>query len=122
MRASVTCDNEEQVDALLTALTKLQTDSGDKVRLVRFKNRFARPTPGGFRDLNLSIRVKVRENTHHVCELQVHHSGMEETGHHLNSHTMYEFFRSYFKGNTSAVDRRLLELQKVRILFAVNVM
>ncbi len=66
--------------------------------MIRLKNRFAKPTPSGFRDLNLNARVTVSGKDNlpvvHICELQVHLRPLKDLDYALGSHKVYEKFSS----------------------------
>ena len=57
------------------------------------------------------LKVDIPEfGVHHVVELQLHHTEIlhaKET-----AHTVYEFFRAFFRGNNKVVDERLGQLMR----------
>ena len=66
VRASVVLDDCEAVAVLVLALEKM-TD------VVRIKNRFARPSFHGYRDMLVSVAVPLpSSDRRHVCEVQIH--------------------------------------------------
>ena len=115
VRGSIECDTENQIACFITAL--LHTFNTDNFQVIRLKNRFVHPTPGGFRDANINIRVSLTSSRgfkfSHICELQVHHRIIHELGTSLNSHNQYEFFRSYFRGSNRTVEDRLSLVQRL---------
>lgn len=72
-RASLILETEDELMIVLSYLTQLHhgnctstasitcdaNDDGPDVEVVRMKNRFKNPTPAGFRDVNLNIRIKL---------------------------------------------------------------
>jgi len=96
-------------------------------------SRFISPTPSGFRDININIRLmfpvqtKVLDSkgeflgsesfatvyTSHTCELQIHHREMKQLDAQLGSHSIYEYFRTYFKGCVGTVENRLRLLEAI---------
>lgn len=50
-------------------LDRLKKDSN--FRIVGFRNKYANPTPLGYRDFNLTLKVTVAEGRGHLCETQV---------------------------------------------------
>lgn len=111
VRGMILCDTEQAVRALIDALTSKKI-LDDGLEVVRFKNRFMNPTPGGYRDCNMNIRIKVNE-MYHICEVQIHHKRILELSKSIHSHSTYEFFRTYFRGNAAAVDARLQIISSV---------
>lgn len=115
VRASISCETVEEIATLLRLL--LRDDKGVfGLEVLRLKNRFNNPTPGGFRDINVNIQVAVAVGggikVKHVCELQIHCKEIKEAAKMLSSHKVYEYFRTYFRGSVEAVDSnlRLLEI------------
>ena len=126
VRGKVECESEGEILGLVAGLLNLSIGSSDEVKIVRLKNRFKKSTPAGYRDINMNIMIKVdgdREGGEeeeeqqfcffHVCELQVHFKQIVERDRELGSHVAYEFFRSYFKGSTSSVERRLKMMDEI---------
>jgi tetratricopeptide (TPR) repeat protein len=113
VRASVVCSSEEEILNLVEAL-RHDTGSAAPAMLIRLKNRFAHPTPGGFRDINANIRIEIGEaedgsgaRLYHTCELQIHFESITTMGKTLRSHGVYDYFRKYFLGSVAAVERRM---------------
>jgi tetratricopeptide (TPR) repeat protein len=85
--------------------------------VARFKNRFAKPLYNGYRDTLWSLRVEVPGASEsdppvwHVCELQVHLAAVVALKH--RSHDLYAYFRTFFAGNLSAVDERMVFLAEL---------
>ena len=71
------------------------------------KNRSTRPLFHGYRDFLLNLRVWLEDGTMHVCELQVHFRDVHALGTLHKTHSLYEYFRAYFGGDTDVVARRL---------------
>ena len=62
------------------------------VEIVGVKNKFANPTPMGYRDLNLSVRVNLPDGRKHICEVQLNLVDMLKAKH--DAHKDYEEVRS----------------------------
>lgn len=134
-RGSIVCTNEEDLFNVIQAILQLGLETADSsehraviCRVIRFKNRFANPTPGGFRDANFNIQILLPSElfslesgtidtplsyVSHVVELQIHLEQIKELGKHLHSHEIYEYFRTYFRGNTTVVNERLQSLEDI---------
>ena len=113
VRASILCESTQQILAVLKALC-----ANDNLQVCRLKNRFKKSTPGGCRDINLNLRIKIpsrdgRSTVFHMCELQIRHKVLDDLDKSLHAHADYEFFRVYFLGNTDAVEARLKLMDKV---------
>jgi tetratricopeptide (TPR) repeat protein len=102
VRAMFVCDSEQQILNVLTALESRWFE----LDIVRLQNRFRKPTPAGFRDLLLNIRLQ-SVSCNFICEVQIHHVAMLNYGKQHGSHSHYEFFREYFKGSTESVQKRI---------------
>ena len=108
-RGAALCQTE---DAIVQLYASLEAD--DRVDIVRTKNRFAPPLFNGYQDILMNIAVKV-ENVSHLCELQIHLMPIKESEALHQSHTVYEYFRSFFLGNSDAVEQRLEMLCKLPV-------
>ena len=108
-RGAALCQTE---DALVSLYKALEAD--DRVDIVRTKNRFAPPLFNGYQDILMNVAVKV-ENVSHMCELQIHLMPIKESEALHQSHTVYEYFRSFFLGNSDAVAQRLEMLCKLPV-------
>jgi len=75
---------------MIDGLEALRNKCGFKV--VALKNKFAHPTPMGYRDLNLCVEVPIDKETRFVCEVQINHSVMIEAK--AKAHKPYEHIRS----------------------------
>ena len=86
---------------------------------MKLSNRYARPTPAGFRDLNVKFRLDPRaaagtalggslsgDAVAHVCECQVRIAGLDDFAASRDSHRFYEFFRHYFRGDWTQVEQQ----------------
>ena len=98
VRGKVVCASGSEVVSLIDALK-----SNASVEVARIKNRCASPLFNGYRDLLVNIRI----DRTHICELQVHLDAIIGATKSLDSHVTYEYFRSYFRGNSAAVKQRL---------------
>ena len=108
----IICETQEEVCKVAHYLTQKWTD----FEVVRLKNRFKFPTPGGFRDINMNIQIKLMRNgviIHHICELQIHLKPLKYLAIQLGSHNVYSYFRTYFRGNAVSLDYRLNLMEKL---------
>jgi tetratricopeptide (TPR) repeat protein len=108
-RGAALCQTE---DAIVQLYASLEAD--DRVDIVRTKNRFNPPLFNGYQDILMNVAVKV-ENVSHLCELQIHLVPIKDSEALHDSHTVYEFFRSFFLGNSDAVAQRLEMLCKLPV-------
>jgi tetratricopeptide (TPR) repeat protein len=108
-RGAALCQTEDAIVQLYAAL-----EADDRVDIVRTKNRFAPPLFNGYQDILMNVAVKV-ENVSHLCELQIHLMPIKESEALHQSHTVYEYFRSFFLGNSDAVAQRLEMLCKLPV-------
>lgn len=129
VRGSVECSSDEEIVRLVNALKEASNNSSGgfapafrfnivDARILRIKNRFTTSTPGGFRDIMINIRIKIGDTDagspiYHTCELQVHLRTIKELGKELHSHRVYDFFRKFFNGNVSAVERRMMLMDHI---------
>ena len=102
VRGSIFCDSPEQIVEVVNAIHSL----APAIQVVRLKNRFQEPTPSGFRDVNMNLRIEVAPGVFHTCELQVHHYKIFAFSKLNHSHDDYEFFRVYFAGSSESVKMR----------------
>ena len=99
------CDHEDDLVALWK---KIEADP--RIEIVRTKNRFNPPEFNGYRDIMMNVAVDVDTpsgTVSHLCELQIHLTAIKKSEPMHKSHAVYEFFRSFFLGNTAAVEQRL---------------
>ena len=108
-RGAALCQTEDAIVELYAAL-----EADDRVDIVRTKNRFAPPLFNGYQDILMNVAVKV-ENVSHMCELQIHLMPIKESEALHQSHTVYEYFRAFFLGNSDAVAQRLEMLCKLPV-------
>ena len=62
------------------------------VRVRQLKNKFASPTPMGYRDLSCVVELDLGDATPYLCEIQLHHDGMLAAK--KTAHVHYEVVRS----------------------------
>ena len=87
VRGSIECDTQDQICAIVAALRELHP----RVQIVRLKNRFKNPTPSGFRDVNMNLRIEVGgTGVFHLCELQIHLKAIYDFNYENHSHHHYE--------------------------------
>jgi len=115
IRGSALCSTEAEIVSLYKAL-----EADPSVEIVRVKNRFDPPLFNGYRDINMVVAVKVG-SVSHLCELQIHLAAIKNSDALHKSHTIYEFFRSFFLENGEAVEKRLEMLCKLPVDGANNV-
>ncbi|CAH0363800.1 unnamed protein product, partial [Pelagomonas calceolata] len=108
-RGAALCQTEEAIVQLYASL-----EADDRVDIVRTKNRFNPPLFNGYQDILMNVAVKV-ENVTHLCELQIHLMPIKDSEALHRSHTVYEYFRSFFLGNSDAVAQRLEMLCKLPV-------
>jgi hypothetical protein len=107
VRSSVYCERGSGLKAVLVTLSQQPG-----VEVVKSKNRFAKPTPAGFRDVMALVRLRVGSDgfCSHICEIQFHLTAVKTFDKVHDSHSHYEYFRDYFEGAMETVDRRLDDL------------
>merc|ERR1712070_974244 len=96
------------------------TDDGDKVhlKLIRTKNKFnpRKLSPTHFRNALLNLQLHAK-GTMMFVELQVHHEDIKHTEADLDGHRLYEYFRSFYKGNekewNTQLNRQLTFFDKI---------
>lgn len=108
VRGSVICDSVSGMQAALQRLEAAVAEAGGEV--VRVKNRLLAPTPSGFRDILVHLRLSAAPGCLHTCEVQLHHRAMLSLDRALGSHAVYEYFRTYFSGNMGTVRDRIAGL------------
>jgi tetratricopeptide (TPR) repeat protein len=134
VRGCIKCDSEQEICSAMAYLQSLDAasdaedntcwnGSGDdhsRIRIVRMKNRFVQPTPGGFRDITINISIRApkeldsdRIYVTHICELQIHLAPLYLLAKQLGSHSVYEHFRMYFRGDQTTVEARLQLLDEI---------
>ena len=118
VRAGVYCETEEQI---VQFMKQLQSHSGFEI--IRIKNRFLKPTPSGFRDILLNVRVSLKSpvepsrNILFVCEICL--TLVEMRRFEVESGTTYllEYFRPLFSGPVEDIDRKVDALEKACAYF-----
>lgn len=116
VRASILCKDVHQLQLTLDNLTKDELKHKNPLVMVRLKNRFAPEYElfTGYRDLLSLVRIEhgyKGKTLRHVCEVQLH---LEEILTQKDqSHVVYEYFRTYFRGDTSSMVDRLTLLYDV---------
>lgn len=87
------------------------------VEVVRLKNKFRSPAPGGYRDINISLKLPIMTRDEitvfHICEIQLHHTAIRDLTSSLCLHRQYEYFRTYFRGSLAAISKRLQLIEQV---------
>ena len=86
-RATVLFENAAD---LLKVLTEL--DGGSLgLEIAQLKNKFANPTPLGYRDMNLNVRVQLGDGEAHLAEVQLNLKSVADAKH--IAHEQYEVIR-----------------------------
>ena len=101
-RSSVVYDSWEDVYRGLDAL-------GERAEIVRVKDRFSRPAPGGYRD----ILVNVRTSNGHIAEIQLHFRPLLEAKN-GPGHPLYERTRDILR-RADAEGRRLTVVEQAEV-------
>ena len=101
-RASIVFDSMEDIQ-------KAREMLGDQIEIVREKNRFEKPAPGGYRDMMLNVKV----DPGHVCEIQLHSKQVLEVKN-GEGHEIYEEMRS-IEGGAKKNNRPLTKAEKERV-------
>merc|ERR1712066_1200184 len=63
----------------------------DGLEVVQCRNKFASPSPLGYVDFNLTVRVSLPERRSHLCEIQINHRAILEAK--AKQHPLYENVR-----------------------------
>ena len=111
VRGKAVCETGDQI---LAVWNHLQACKADGLEIARVKNRCAKPNFNGYRDFLLNLKLPILGGADgrsivswHMCELQIHIKQITDAEKRLNSHTTYEYFRTYFFGNMDAMGKRL---------------
>jgi WD40 repeat protein len=86
-RATVLFENAAD---LLKVLTELD-DGGLGLEIAQLKNKFANPTPLGYRDMNLNVSVRLDDGRKHLAEVQLNLKSVADAKH--IAHEQYEVIR-----------------------------
>ena len=109
VRGSIKFSSEQQIVKCLELMQE-----NPAIDIVKAKNRFAKPTLTGYRDINMYIQIDVVDKVYsfkHICEIQVHHKDIKSFSKQLHSHHYYEDFRKFFAGATDSLKDRLEDLE-----------
>ena len=112
VRGSIMCPS---IKSLLAILKSIQED--DSIQIVKVKNRFRNPTLSGYRDFFLCLKIGVETEDYqfqHICEIQLHLQKLKALDLKLEGHKYYEYFRSYFHGSTTGLEKRIEDLRRIR--------
>ena len=97
-RASIVVDSEEELRSVFDALLAGCDSKGLTWKVVRLKNRFAKPSRNGYRDALFNVRV----DGGHITEIQVHLTPFLNDKEEAHKH--YKFFREKFHGSEDTVN------------------
>jgi tetratricopeptide (TPR) repeat protein len=103
VRASVICKSYKQMSDVNKWL-------GKKLHVVQSKNRFAEPAFNGYRDMLFHVSLPFRDETAHICEIQVHHKDMKGIEDQFGMPKHRELFRSIFAGARRSQEDTLTDL------------
>lgn len=125
IRASIVCSSLQQLESLVQELHRHGT-------IIKIKNRFAHPTPGGYRDVLIYIQITDKDDHRNaaissmtpsigtkavklICELQVHVIEVLRLSLLLDTQSNYRYFRRFFGSTTdeSEIQRRIKVLMKI---------
>ncbi|CAH0369639.1 unnamed protein product [Pelagomonas calceolata] len=85
-RATILCENPDELLDVLNRLTSVGLE------IAQVKNKFASPTPMGYRDFNLNIRVRLDDGSTHIAEFQLNLKSIADAKH--IAHDQYEVIRA----------------------------
>lgn len=119
VRCSVYCDTEDQAVDFLQSLQGV-----DGIQVIKIANRFKHPTPAGFRDINVKLRIEpavaapalsgdFAKAVVHICEVQIHLYELARFSKQKGSHRFYTFFRHYFRGRWKEVSEQCRALESL---------
>jgi hypothetical protein len=117
VRAMLVATSMSAVGSIVRGLLALH--KAGALRVVRIKDRFARPSAGGWRDLMVNF-VIVGDPTRHVCEVQVVHEMMLTARKGLPGHAIYGIVRSAMELIESCGRERELRREAVRSMVAAG--
>jgi ankyrin repeat protein len=80
----------ESATDLLKVLTELD-GGGLGLEIAQLKNKFASPTPLGYRDMNLNVSVRLEDGRKHLAEVQLNLKSVADAKH--IAHEQYEVIR-----------------------------
>ena len=111
VRASFICNTEDQMIAVCE-----QIQNFPSFEVVRIKNHFTRPFVSGFRDVQLTVRIMVKNKRgvlmYFICEVTVTHIALRDYEVENNTHLVRQQFASLFKGTPSRREGILAALMK----------
>ncbi|CAJ1967352.1 unnamed protein product [Cylindrotheca closterium] len=108
VRGSISCGHSEQITKCLDLIMQ-----DPRIFIVKAKNRFQNPTLTGYRDFNLAFQIEAPQGFKHICEIQIHHAATKALSKELDSHKHYEYFRTFFQGDTSDLETHLADLKAI---------
>ncbi|KAL3944605.1 MAG: hypothetical protein SGBAC_001317 [Bacillariaceae sp.] len=109
IRLSVIFETVEQIILCLEFI-----HDSDQIQIAKAKNRFKHPGLTGYRDFNIKLRLKSPDGGfQHTCELQVHQRDLKKVCTEMSSHESYEYFRSYYAGETETLEESLEDLKRI---------
>jgi hypothetical protein len=91
VRGTIVCDSVTTVQAILKYLHSVESP----FEIVRIKNRFQKPTDGGWADILTNCYLKECKMAHnHICEIQISHTRLTLVRADLGGNDCYSEFRS----------------------------
>jgi WD40 repeat protein len=85
-RATILCETPDELLGVLNRLTSVGLE------IAQVKNKFASPTPMGYRDFNLNVRVQLGDGVTHLAEVQLNLKSVADAKHY--AHDQYEVIRA----------------------------
>ena len=85
-RATILCETPDELLDVLNRLTSVGLE------IAQVKNKFASPTPMGYRDFNLNVRVPLDDGSTHIAEFQLNLKSIADAKH--IAHDQYEVIRA----------------------------
>lgn len=109
LRACYVCETEDQMQNIFERIQNFPS-----FEVIRVKNRFLTPHPSGFRDLQLSVRMMVKDSLGHlisfICEVTITHIDIKQYEYEHNTYLLYTFLRSLFVSNSAVRQESIIKL------------
>ena len=86
-RATILCETPDELLDVLNRLTSVGLE------IAQVKNKFASPTPMGYRDFNLNVRVPLDDGSTHIAEFQLNLKSVADAKH-IAHNDQYEVIRA----------------------------
>jgi tetratricopeptide (TPR) repeat protein len=113
VRCSIVVDSEATIAELLTDLKR----GVDGIKIVKLKNRFAKPLFTGIRDCLLNVEIAFEgaagQIYKHIGEIQLHITSIIDLK--MEAHITYEYFRDFFSGSAAACEKRVVLFDRLKV-------